>query len=54
MNNITLAIKDIRKVLEDKISTSKATCDVYGENETYFEAFAPGSTGKNNPVARKS
>lgn len=41
MNNITLAIKDIRKVLEDKISTSKATCDVYGANETYFDHMPP-------------
>ena len=41
MTNITLAIKDIKKVLSDRITTSKATCNIYGENETYFDHMPP-------------
>ena len=41
MVNIKLAIKEIKNTLGDRINTSKAICDIYGENETYFDHMPP-------------
>ena len=41
MVNIKLAIKEIKNVLGDRINTSKAICDIYGQNETYFDHMPP-------------